>query len=330
MKMQIVSGDIGGTKTRLALVEVTGQRVVLLKQARYISRDYANFEQVLQQFLEQVDARVVLALGIAGPIKGRRVETTNLPWVIDADELVQRFALAGCYLLNDLEAIAWGIPALNQEDVCVLQAGDENAQGNRAVIAAGTGLGQAGLFWDGQRHHPYATEGGHASFSPGCEQEFALQQFLQQRYSHVSWERVVSGMGLPLLHIFLSEYHQQAVPKWLVEGLQQGDAGAVIAEAALQHQEPMCVETLRWFLRLYGAEAGNLALKTMSRGGIYIAGGIAPKLLAQIQEGGFLQALLGKGRMRPLLEAMPIKVILNADVSLYGPALYTVNQEKEL
>ena len=196
-----------------------------------------------------------------------------------------------------------------------------NASGNAAVIAAGTGLGEAGLFWDGQQHHPFATEGGHVSFSPGDELEIALLRYLQQWHRHVSWERVVSGMGLLSLHEFLRSYRLTAAPQWLIEEMKNGDMAAAITNAALSGRDEICAETLDWFVRLYGAEAGNLALKVMSRGGLYLGGGIAPKILPLLQGGAFLEAFLNKGRMSPLLEAMPVKVILNDRAALLGAAL---------
>lgn len=318
-----LAGDIGGTSARLAIAAVEGDRVTIRHETFFPSRDYATFEEVLKAFLEGI-ASVPLhaAIGIAGPVRGRRVQTTNLPWHIDADALQRRFGFLRCALLNDLEALAGSLPALAQQDLLTLQAGASDACGNRAVIAAGTGLGEAGLYWDGRRHQSYATEGGHASFSPGDELDAALLQYLRQKHGHVSWERVVSGMGVLNLHQFLRLHRRTPAPQWLAEQMAEGDAAAAIAAAALEERDGICVETLDWFVRLYGAEAGNLALKTMSRGGIYLGGGIAPKLLPLLQDGAFLAAFLDKGRMRPLLEAMPVRVILNQRSALLGAALH--------
>lgn len=321
MANHFLAGDIGGTRTRLAVIEVNGAQVMIQREAAYPSRDYAMFEQLLGDFLSGADIPRHAAFGIAGPVQGRVVQTTNLPWHIDADALQRQFSLAHCTLLNDLEATAYGLPALGADDLLTLQAGVPDASGNAAVIAAGTGLGEAGLFWDGQCHRPFATEGGHTGFSPGDELEIALLQYLQQRHRHVSWERVVSGMGLLSMHEFLRLYRQAAAPQWLIEEMKNGDAAAVITNAALSGRDEICVETLHRFVRLYGAEAGNLALKVMSRGGLYLGGGIAPKILPLLQDGIFLDAFLNKGRMRPLLEAMPVRVILNDRAALLGSAL---------
>ena len=325
----ILAGDIGGTKTRLALVEVTGTQVKIQHEVSYPSRDYPLFESLLAGFLSGVDVPVHAAFGIAGPVQGRVVQTTNLPWRIDADSLQQRFGFISCTLLNDLEATAYGLPALRDADLLMLQAGSSDACGNAAVIAAGTGLGEAGLFWDGQQHQPFATEGGHTSFTAGSELEFALLCHLRQQYQHVSWERVVSGMGIVSVHEFLRSYLNVPVPDELAEAMRNGDAAALIANAALARRDEICVETMSCFVKLYGAEAGNLALKVMSRGGIYLGGGIAPKILPLLQTGDFLEAFRNKGRMRPLLEAMPVKVILNDRAALFGPALCAARRMNE-
>ena len=316
-----LAGDIGGTKTRLAIVTVMGTQVHIEHEVSYPSQDYAQFETLLAEFLSGITVPVAAAFGVAGPVQGRVVQTTNLPWRIDADVLQRQFGFETCTLLNDLEATAYGLPALQDEDLLTLQAGCVDASGNLAVIAAGTGLGEAGLFWDGRGHQPFATEGGHASFAPSNTLEFALMRHLQQQFQHVSWERVVSGMGLLSLHEFLRQYRNSTVPDWLAEDMREGDGAAAISSAAMAGSDEICVEAMHCFVRLYGAEAGNLALKVMSRGGIFIGGGIAPKILPMLQNGEFLEALLAKGRMRPLLEAMPVKVILNDRAALYCPAL---------
>lgn len=358
----VLAGDIGGTKTRLALMTVEGTQVHTEHEASFASGDYEQFETLLADFLSGVDCSrfplhnpdgmtshstkpsqdegkvagflpfkgeeaneslrkfyIPAAFGIAGPVQGRVVQTTNLPWRIDADALQRQFGFSHCALLNDLEATACGIPALAPADLLMLQAGAADAVGNAAVIAAGTGLGEAGLYWDGRRHLPFSTEGGHASFAPSNTLEFSLLRHLQQQFTHVSWERVVSGMGLLDLHDFLCQYSRREPPQWLLDDMRDGGAAAAISNAA--DRDETCAETMHYFLRLYGAEAGNLALKVMSRGGLYVGGGIAPKILPQLKNGVFLEAFLNKGRMRPLLEAMPVRVILNDRAALFGSAL---------
>jgi glucokinase len=323
-----LSGDIGGTKTRLAIITVDGSQLRTEREQSYPSRNYASFDELLVDFLQDSDIPVRAAFGIAGPVQGRVAQTTNLPWRIDADALQKAFNFERCLLLNDLEATASGLPALRGEDVLTLHPGNP-AGGNAAVIAAGTGLGEAGLYWDGQRYHPFATEGGHASFSPSSEIEIELLRHLQQKHAHVSWERIVSGTGLISLHEFLCIQRKASLPDWLQHEIRLGDAAAAIASAALGGRDELCSDALDWFVRLYGAEAGNLALKVMSRGGLYLGGGIAPKILPSLQTGAFLDAFFSKGRMRPLLEAMPVRVILNDRAALFGPALRAANFEMD-
>ncbi len=307
----VLAGDIGGTKTRLAIAEVSGSRVNLLSEGSFQSRDFSSFDSLLGEFLSGKKAPFSAAFGVAGPVEGRIVDVTNLPWRIHADELVRRYGFASCTLLNDLEATACGLPALREDDLLTLQDGIADAVGNAAVIAPGTGLGEAGLFWDGKAHRPFATEGGHASFSPENELEMYLLKHLKARYAHVSWERLVSGEGLVNIYDFL---------RMNLPGSPMRDAAA-ISQAALEGNDATCVKALECFVKLLGAEAGNLALKVMSRAGIYMGGGIPPRILPFLKNGAFLEAFLNKGRMRHLLENMPVRVILDDRAALYGAAL---------
>jgi glucokinase len=260
---------------------------------------------------------------VAGPVLDNRCATTNLPWIVDGAALAERLGLCGVELLNDLEAVGHGLDLLRPGEILELQAGEPGAGGHRAVIAAGTGLGEAGLFWDGERHRPFATEGGHADFAPGDDLEVALLQFLRRDHAHVSWERVVSGLGLVNLYRFLrqsGEIDLGSEPPGLAEEIEAGDPGAVISRYAAGGKSPLCGRALELFVKLYGAEAGNLALKTMAVGGLYIGGGIAPRNLDWMRNGIFLESFRSKGRMRPLLESMPVRVILNPRVALLGAA----------
>lgn len=323
----VLAGDIGGTKTRLALVEVSGTQATITSEREFASADYNTFDELLAEFMAAAGAVQSSTFGVAGPVHNDTVQTTNLPWRIEADALRKRFGFANCHLLNDLEATAYGLPALQADDLFTLHAGKPDARGNRAIIAAGTGLGEAGLFWDGHSHRPYATEGGHASFVPRDALEFDFAQTLRQRFGHVSWERVVSGMGIPDLYDFLLARNSAHTPDWLADAMQRQGKAAAISNAALSERDALCSETMHRFVGLYGAEAGNLALKTMCGGGLYIGGGIAPRILPLLESGVFLDAFFGKGRMRPLLEAMPVKVILNDRAALYGPALFAAQRQ---
>lgn len=321
--MKVLAGDVGGTKTRLALFEVAADRLETLREKSFPSRDYDSLESVIDDFAAGGEMNCGQAcFGVAGPVRGGRSQITNLPWIIDQVTVATRFGLQRVRLINDLEANAWGISALSEADFWVLNRGLDDARGNASIIAAGTGLGEAGLYWDGQRHLPFASEGGHADFAPHDALETALYDYLRRQFGHVSWERVVSGVGLVNLHGFLRSHLGVPVPDWLAREMAAGDAAAAISSAALGGRDPLCDQALDLFVRLYGAEAGNHALKIMATGGVYIGGGIAPKILQRIKGPGFMQAFLDKGRMRPLLTAIPVRVILNERTALYGPALY--------
>jgi glucokinase len=321
--MSILAGDIGGTKTRLALFEEGPRGPVAVVEHTFVSAEFPSLEAVLAAFLEETGERPeAAAFGLAGPVAGRVCRTTNLPWVVDADHLQRVADIPRVLLLNDLEAFAWGIGALPEDALLTLHPGAPGAQGNRAVIAAGTGLGQAGMFWDGRTHRPFATEGGHTDFAPNNDLEFRLLRFLSKDYGHVSWERVVSGPGLVNLHRFLLQHRSAQAPDWLRQAMREGDPAAAIAQAADAGRDELCLEAMNLFVHLYGVEAGNLALKQMAKGGLFIGGGIAPKILPWLQRGLFLESLFDKGRMSLLLQTMPVRVILDDRAGLLGPAVF--------
>jgi glucokinase len=321
--MRILVGDIGGTKTGLGVAETDGRAVSLRAQRRYPSGDYSSLEAIVDRYLRDTGLNPagdcpLGAFAIAGPVQGRRSQTTNLPWDVDADRLEQALGLQSVALLNDLEAVAWGVPALGPDDLEVLHPGEPGA-GNACVVAAGTGLGEAGLYWDGARHHPFATEGGHTDFAPLDAREFALLGQLQQRFGRVSWERVVSGMGIANLYSFLLDWNRKSTPEWLAADLAV-DAAAAVATAAASGRCLVCVEAMDLFFALFGREAGNMGLKHMALGGIYLGGGIAPKNLDALRSSRFLENFFAKGRMEPLMHRMPVRVILNGDTPLLGAA----------
>lgn len=323
----ILAGDIGGTNSRLALFEVTSGALRSVAEERLASRDAPSLEAVLDLFLERHPARIdAAAFGVPGPVKQGRVITTNLPWVVDQAQLQRHLHLEDVELLNDIESFSHGLAALGEGDYVTLNAGAPDARGNRAVIAAGTGLGEAGIFWDGHSHHPFATEGGHTDFSPTDELQFGLLQFLQERHGRVSWERVVSGPGLVNVHEYLRDVVRVAAPAPLPPELISPDPAATISQAALAGACPLAQRALELFVLLYGAEAGNLALKVMSSGGLYLGGGVAPKILPKLREPLFLQAFLAKGRMRRLLEAMPVRVVTRGNTGLLGSALHVARR----
>ena len=317
--MTLLGGDIGGTHTRLALFDDEGCPLAGHPERTYPSREYRGLDEVVGHFADETGERPAAAcFGVAGPVRDGRAVTTNLPWVVDAVELGRTLG-ARSWVINDLEAMAWGIAGLAPDDMAELAPGDPSAAGNAAVIAAGTGLGEAGLFWDGRRHHPFATEGGHASFAPSDDLEVELLAWLRMRVdTHVSWERIVSGPGLVSLYEFLRDSRRGDEPAWLAQEMRAGDPGAVISAAALDGRSALATLALDRFVALYGAEAGNLALKVMARGGVYLGGGIAPNILPALRGGAFHARFVDKGRMRPVLEAVPVRVVLNDRCGLLG------------
>ncbi len=318
----ILAGDIGGTKTRLAFFETDGPNLRPSAEATYPSQDYAGLGDILSDFLKAQRQRPArICLGIAGPVRGRQVRTPNLPWIVDADQLEAQLRSGPVVLLNDLEANAHGLGALGPDDLAVLNAGARGATGNAALISAGTGLGEAGLYWDGARHRPFASEGGHADFAPRTALERELDAHLAGRFGHVSYERVLSGPGLVNVYGFLRQRggHADELPA-LKERLKLTDEAAAISTAALNGQSELCTQALELFVTIYGAEAGNLALKILATGGVYLGGGIAPKILPKLREPAFLEAFTAKGRMRDLMRDMPVRVVLNDRAALLGAA----------
>jgi len=320
--MQILVGDIGGTKTVLAIAETAAGDIRLSGERRYASRDFASLEAVVARFFAETGRTCErAALAVAGPVQDDRSEITNLPWAPSARHLEQTLNLRTVRLLNDLEAAAWGIAALAPPDFEVLHPGEPNPVGNACVAAAGTGLGEAGLYWDGVSHRPFATEGSHADFAPRDDREVALLRWFQERYGYVSWDRVVSGMGIADSYDFLWERHDTAGADPLREVAVE-DKPVAITAAAAAGSCPVCVETMQLFMTFYGREAGNLALKHMAVGGIYLGGGIAPKNLDLLRRGPFLEAFFDKGPMTALMRRMPVKVILEQRAPLFGAARF--------
>lgn len=321
--MRVLVGDIGGTKTGLGIAVVQGDGVTLELHRRYPSRKSVSLGEIVTTFCDETGCDcAVAAFAVAGPVVAGRSKTTNLPWQIDAAALQKDLGFERVGLLNDLEAVAWGVPALSPNELAVIQPGAANAVGNACVVAAGTGLGEAGMFWDGKRHLAFATEGGHTDFAPTDDREFALLNHLQKRVGRVSWERVVSGMGLGNIYAFLAQWHKAVHPPAVAEALRSdGDIAAAVAEAA-DNGHAISQEAMELFAVLYGREAGNTALKHMALGGVYLGGGIAPKNLALLQGPGFTEGFRDKGRMRGLMERIPVQVILDPLTPLYGAARY--------
>jgi len=323
----ILAGDIGGTKTVLALYTTGNGAPELYAEARYASREHADFSQIVADFLQthpdHAPARAVF--GIAGPVIGGVCRTTNLPWEIAERALETRFAIEKVTLLNDLEATAYGMLYLDESEFVDLSPDATAAQGNRAVIAAGTGLGEAMLYRDAQGYRPVGSEGGHCDFAPTDALQCRLLAWLWKRHpDHVSVERVLSGPGVYTLYEFLRDEGAAPEPGFMRGLPGDADRSAAVSRGALEERDPLCVQTLELFAAIYGAEAGNLALKTMAVGGVYLGGGIAPKILPFLER-DFMEHFLAKGRFEPLLRAMPVRVSLRQDTALMGAAHYAAD-----
>ena len=323
-KKLVLAGDIGGTKTNLALFSVHGEKLRSEGLKTFSSKRYSGLVPVLQDFLTEFHPTIDAAsFGIAGAVVDGKVRTPNLPWMVDLEDLRRVLKHESVSLLNDLEATAYGLFTLESDEFFTLNEGTMRHAGNKALIAAGTGLGQAILFDDGRRFQPSASEGGHGDFAPRNELEIELLRHLIGRFGHVSYERVVSGPGLFNIYRFLKEVRRLEEPEWLSTRLAAAeDPSAEISKTALAAEAAICVEALNLFVSVYGAEAGNLALRAKSMRGLYIGGGIAPKILNKLKDGTFMRAFLDKGRYADLLAAMPVRVVLNERAALRGAAYY--------
>lgn len=321
--MHILAGDIGGTSARLALFDATGTTPRLLARATYPSPAFPGIEPILAEFLGAQPTRpAAIALGVAGPVREGACRTTNLPWVLSAPAIAAATTVPNAWLLNDLEAAAWGVEAVDAADRVVLQVGEPDPRGNQSVVAAGTGFGEAGRVWLDGAYRPFASEGGHADFAPADALDFAFLRWLQASHGHASWDRIVSGPGIVAIHDFLRAERRVPVAGPLADAIAAGDPAAAIAEAALAGSDAVCVETLDRFLGYFGAEAGNHALKLMATGGVFVTGGIAPKVLPRLASGPFLGAFRAKGRMTELMQRMPVTVLCDGDAGLKGAALF--------
>jgi len=316
----ILAGDIGGTKTELGGFRVDDAGLQLVRSASFVSRNYPGLKEIVQEFAGQPSEPITSAcFGIAGPVQGGEVRTPNLPWTVRGTELAAVLNLPRVTLLNDLEANAHGIGMLGPGDFVTLTDGVPGEPGNGALISAGTGLGEAGLHWDGKYWEPIVSEGGHVDFAPRSRLEAEMLGYMLQRYDHVSYERFLSGPGLVNIYRFLADSGRCEEPDSLRDKVVGSDCAAAISEGAEQGIA-ICQQALEIFVSIYGAAAGNLALKVLAVGGVFLGGGIAPKMIPSLQSPLFLEAFRSKGRMRPLMEKIPVRVILNPQTALLGAA----------
>lgn len=324
----ILAGDVGGTKSVLALFEAVGDGLRQIREETFRNAEFASFEAILSKFLhdETAFALSVGCFGVAGTVIDGRCRLTNIGWEMDEELLARTTGASRVKLLNDLEAAAYGMLHLSGEELAVLHGSlKPGRKGNVAVIAAGTGLGEAMLLWDGTRHHPVASEGGHADFAPRTDQEIALLRYLLPKFGgHVSYERILSGPGLFNVYSFLRDTGYAAEPVWLKEMLTEGDPGATVSEIGLAGGHPLCVAALELFSAIYGAEAGNLALKCLAVGGVFLGGGIAPQILPALENGSFMRGFTDKGRFSDLMRGMRVSVALNPRAPLLGASQYAL------
>ncbi len=326
--MTILGGDIGGTKTHLALFPEGNFREKLF-QKKYASHDHKDLLSIIRDFLSSSplkgEAPHKAGFGVAGPVIDGKCKATNLPWIIDAQQIATEFSIPHIALLNDLEANAYGIPQLHEDEIFILNEGHAET-GNRALISAGTGLGEAGIIWDGTRHIPFACEGGHADFAPRDELEMELLRYLKEKYDHTSYERVISGPGIYNIYRFLADMRLEEEDPEIRRTFTVKDPPHVITELALEESDPLAERAVNWFLSLYGAEAGNTALKFLSINGLYLGGGLAPLLLPLLEKSNFMASFINKGRFSTLLQNIPVRVILNSECTLMGAGSYIANK----
>jgi glucokinase len=318
----ILAGDVGGTKVHLALYDSINGKLGLSRDTRFPAKNHSGLEEIVTEFL---GAQTVTAacFGVPGPVRGGHLRLTNLPWTLDSRALSASLGIPHVFLINDLEANGYGVAELTPGQIYTLSEGDSSQNGNRALIAAGTGLGEGMLIWNGRTHTPYPSEGGHADYAPRNEDQIDLLRFLKQKYNgHVSFERVVSGMGLTNIYEFLREVRGIDEPAWLAGRMAAEDPNAVITELALAAKSEICEKALDMFVSAYGAEAGNLALKVLAVGGVYVGGGIAPRILDKLRDGAFMNAFTDKGRLSSLVVNMPVRIILESRAALLGVAAY--------
>ena len=327
----ILAGDVGGTKVHLAVYDFTNGKLTHTRDERYAAKEYNGLAEIVKEFLG-ADKVSSACFGVPGPVRDGRLRLTNLPWTLDSRELSLGLDIPHVFLINDLEANGYGIAELTADQIFTLSEGDASQVGNRALIAAGTGLGEGLLTWNGRHHIPYPSEGGHGDYAPRNEDEIDLLRFLQRKYNgRISFERVISGMGMTNIYEFLRDAKGIEEPAWLAEKIASvPDANAVITEMGLAAKSELCAKTLDMFVSAYGAEAGNLALKVLSVGGMYVGGGIAPRILEKLKDGTFIKAFTDKGRLSQLLINMPVRVILESRAALMGAAAFAEARAAEL
>ncbi len=317
----VLAADVGGTKTDVGLFRLQNGSLTVVERNVYASREWASLALILRDFLEKVQTRPdKLCIAVAGPVNSTVVKMTNLTWEIDLSNLRKNLSIKDIKLVNDLEANAYGLAVLQPAELRNVHTGNETLSGNAAIIAPGTGLGEAGMFWDGTGLHPFASEGGHCDFAPRSAQDCRFYEYLSKQYNHVSWERVISGPGIYNIYQFLRDVEKWAEPEELAIKIRSGDPAQIIGETAGRYA--ICRESLALFVRYLAVESASLALKFNAVGGLFIGGGIVPKIWNDQLEAIFLAHLFEVGRLRHLVENVPVWIILNSQTPLLGAAYY--------
>lgn len=322
-RIKILAGDIGATKTLLGVFDYYNNQLILTREKKFLTKDYRNLGKVIKNYLkDNNEIPEMICLGVAGPVMNGNVNITNVSLKLNRAQLSTALGIP-VYFINDLEATAHGILQLKSDGFNILHKGKRNSTGNIAVIAPGTGLGEGAAWWDGKAFHPFATEGGHCDFSVRSRADFEILEYLQQRYGHVSWERLLSGPGIVNLFEFLREKKEITIPTWFNEKLTAEEPAIVISSNA--HEIAVCKETMQLFFRFLAIESANLALKTKSTGGLFIGGGIMPQILALLDKPSFMEQFTDFGRLNYMLRSIPVKIILNTRTALLGAAAWGVN-----
>ncbi|CAN5489459.1 glucokinase [soil metagenome] len=317
----VLAGDIGGTKANMLLCLFTASGIDVIKEERFVSKEHDSFTAIISKFLDGQPSPAKICLSVAGPVIEGTLKFTNLSWLIDSAEISAQFSCPVA-ILNDLEATAYGLAATQPGELTLLHAGTRQTVGNIAILAAGTGLGEAGLYFDGQNYHPFATEGGHCDFAPRTDQDIALLKFLLQRHERVSWERLLSGIGIYTIWEFLTEVEKKPRPSWLLQEMSHKDGPAVISKAAIEKTCIVCMEVMTMFNRFLAIEGANMILKLKATGGLYLAGGIAAKNISLLDPIVWEEIFNNSGRMKALLAQVPVFVMTNEKAPLLGSAYY--------
>ena len=319
----VLAGDVGATKTNLALFKMNQKNAKVLKEGNYKSQKYKSITEITSNFLEGQPQPAACCIGVAGPVFDGKVKLTNLSWEMDSKEIAKQMGLAKIHLINDLEATAYGLAMLGNEDTVTVHKGSDTPSGNAAIIAPGTGLGEAGIYFDGKIYHPFATEGGHCDFASRDKLDFELYEYLQNKFGHVSYERVICGPGILNIYQFLKENNRLDEPAWVTDTIKQGDAAAEISKHT--DQSALCDKTMQLFIRFLAFESANLTLKMKATGGLFIGGGIAPQLIPLFKKYHFNDSFKDSGRMSQLLEKVTVSIILNTKTALLGAAYFGAN-----